>query len=252
MSGIATFLINLDGSPDRLASATAQLEAARIAFTRVPAFDGRPLDLSQLPDYDLTAAMTYMGRPLRGGEIGCYYSHLDCARRFLNSDAEYGVVLEDDMQLASGAFDTLRSALDWLRGQSVDWDVINIGADRLKYVTPLITINGHTLLRAHYFPMTTTGIVWSRRGAAAFVEEHRSIFAPVDNFLREWQCVQDRGFSFAPPLITTIGVESDIDGGATKRKTEGRSVLYGWLKQKRVLRNKWRALRNRRRRAGGA
>lgn len=243
---LATYLINLDGSDERLASASAQLDAAGIAFTRVSAFDGRGLDLGQVSDYDARAAVAYMGRPLRGGEIGCYFSHLDCARRFLDSDADHGLVLEDDVRLVPDAAGLLTQMLDWLAAQHISWDVINIGADRLKYVTPLADFGGHGLLRAHYFPMTTTGIVWSRPGAEAFVTGLQKIWAPVDNALREWQCVADRGLSVAPPLVGTIGADSDIDGGgAAKRKADGRSPWYGWLKQKRVLRNKWRARQHR-------
>lgn len=245
---LAVYLINLDGSDERLTSARAQLNAANVKFDRVSAFDGRGLTLDQFPDYDANAALSYMGRPMRGGEIGCYLSHLDCAKRFLASTAQHALVLEDDMQLASGAMETLSQMLNWLTQHKQTWDVINIGADRLKYITPLAGFSVATgkvvLLKAHYFPMTTTAIVWSRQGAEAFVTGHKAIYAPVDNFLREWQCTVDRGLSVSPPLVTTTGVTSDIDGGQSKRKSENRHPLYGWLKQKRVLRNKLRALRH--------
>ncbi len=84
---LITFLTNLDGSDDRLNSARAQLDQQGIAFTRVSAFDGRGLNLTEVRDYDEAHAVRYMGRKLKGGELGCYYSHLDCARRFLASDA---------------------------------------------------------------------------------------------------------------------------------------------------------------------
>lgn len=245
------YLINLEGSDDRLRKATRSLVAEKLPFTRVPAFDGRTLRPEEFPDTDRAAAMAYMGRPLRGGEIGCYLSHLDCARRFLSSDALYALVLEDDMQLAVDAPSLLMQALDWLKAQGTSWDVINIGANRLKYTTPLATfpMSGEslTLLRAHYFPMTTTGIVWSREGAGRFVSEHQKIFAPVDHFLREWQCAEDRGLTVWPPLVTATGAESDIDNAQDKRNLDGRSAFYGWLKYKRLLRNKLRAMRHEKR-----
>lgn len=248
MIDMPVYLINLDGSDQRLRHATAQLESEGIAFERVAAFDGRALRIDQFPDYDGKAAMAYMGRPLRGGEIGCYLSHLDCARRFLASGARIGLVLEDDMQLVPGFGAGLARMMEWLERGSVQWDVINIGADRLKYITPLSSFEAggrrFTLVRAHYFPMTTTGILWSRPGAQRFLSQHQAIYAPVDNALREWQCIEDRGLSVMPPLVTTTGAISDIDGGQAKRKLEGRSAFYGWRKQKRVWRNKLRAFRH--------
>lgn len=241
---LATYLINLDGSDARLESATRQLRAAGVEFTRVPAFDGRGLDVSQVADYDAPRAMRYVGRPLRGAEIGCYYSHLDCARRFLESGADHALVLEDDMQLAPGTVQTLSEMLHWLAQNRMEWDIINIGAPGLKYTSPLTTIAAHTLVRAHYFPQTTTGLVWSREGAQAFVTGHHKIFLSLDQFLREWQSQVDRGLSVTPPLVTTTGAESDIDGGGNRRRG-GRSPFYGLIKQRRLLRNKLRAIRHR-------
>ena len=65
---LITFLINLDGSDDRLNSARAQLDQQGIAFTRVSAFDGRGLNLTEVRDYDEAHAVRYMGRKLKGGE----------------------------------------------------------------------------------------------------------------------------------------------------------------------------------------
>lgn len=248
------YLINLDGSNDRLASARAQLDAAGVAFERVPAFDGRGRAIEDFPDVDPAAAMAYMGRPLRGGEIGCYLSHLACVERFLASEQDHCVVLEDDLQLRPGAFPLIEQMIAGLLRRSTRWDVVNIGADRLKYASPLFALDASGaqahVLRGHYFPMTTTGLVWTRQGAERFVKNCRPIFAPVDNFLREWQCVDDRGLAVSPPLVTTTGASSDIDGGAKARKSEGRSIFYGWRKQKRVLRNKLRALRHKRAQRG--
>lgn len=241
---IETYLINLDGSDERLVSASAQLQAQGVPFTRVPAVDGRKFDLDALPYYDKERAVRYMGRPLRGGEIGCYLSHLDCAQRFLDSGADYGVVLEDDMQLSPRAWEQVMATLTWLHHSPEDWDVLHIAADRHKYVTPLERFGAHTLVRAHYFPMTTTAIIWRRQGAERLLAEHQTIWAPIDNLLREWQSTTNKGLSIDPPLVSTTGAESDIDGGHAKRNHEDRSFLYGLRKQRRMLRNKARALRH--------
>lgn len=249
------YLINLDGSDDRLHSASAQLDAAGLSFQRVPAFDGRGLTIDQFPDYDAEVALHYLGRPMRGGEIGCYLSHLDCARRFLETGAPYGIVLEDDMQLAPGFSDGVRQVLDWLSAHPADWDLINIGANRHKIFTVLHSFDAggsrHDLTLAHYFPMTTTALIWSRRGAEAFLSEHRTIWAAVDNYFRWWQTRADRGLAVWPPLVTTTGAESEIaDAGANRRSAAGRHPLYGLMKQRRLmtdkliaLRHKWRAQR---------
>jgi len=246
---IPVFLINLDVSDERLRSASMQLDAAGMPFQRVPAFDGRGLTIDQFPDYDAKLALHYLGRPMRGGEIGCYLSHLDCARRFLETGAPYGIVLEDDMQLAPGFSDGVRQVLDWLSAHPTDWDLINIGANRHKIFTVLhsFDVGGsrRDLTLAHYFPMTTTALIWSRRGAQAFVSEHRTIWAAVDSYFRWWQTRADRGLAVWPPLVTTTGAESEIaDAGANRRSAAGRHPLYGLMKQRRLLTDKLIALRH--------
>ena len=243
MSFPPVYLINLDGSDDRLASASHQLAAAGVAFQRVPAFDGRGLTIDQFPDYDPGTAMRYMGRPLRGGEIGCYLSHLDCARRFLATDAAHAVVLEDDMHLTPGFAEGVRAVLDWLAAHPRDWDLVHLSPNKHRIFTPLHGFEAagirHDLTLAHYFPMTTTGLLWSRPGAQAFVEGHRTIWAPVDNYFRHWQMRRNRGLAVWPPLVTTTGAESEIaDAGANRRSVAGRHPLYGLMKQRRLLTDK--------------
>ncbi|MBW7922798.1 MAG: glycosyltransferase family 25 protein [Rubellimicrobium sp.] len=243
-----TFLINLDGSADRLQSATAQLNAAGIAFERVPAFDGRNLNPDQFPDYDAEAAIRYMGRPLRGGEIGCYLSHLSAARKVVESGAPFGMVLEDDLDLLPGFAEGVTLVLQWLAQGTNTWHLVHLAPNRHKIYTTLDTFSvagqPHDITRGHYFPMTTTALLWTRAGAQAFVANHRHITMPVDNYFRHWQVRENRGLAVWPPLVATTGADSDIDDGAGRRERQGRHPLYGWRKQRRLFTDKAIALRH--------
>lgn len=251
MPPVPVYLINLDGSDDRLRSATAQLAAEGLAFERVPAFDGRALTRDQFPGYDHAAAMRYMGRPMRGGEIGCYLSHLDCARRFLATGAPVALVLEDDMKLLPGFAEALAQVLTHADRVRPGWEIVNLGAPGHKIFTPVhgFAVRGrrHALTLAHYFPMTTTGLVWSRDGARAFVADHGRIFAPVDNYFRHRFTRRDTGLAVWPPIVTTTGAESEIspDRGP-RRSAQGRHLLYGLIKQRRLLTDKLIAIGSRR------
>lgn len=250
LSNLPVYLINLDGSDDRLAEARRQLDIAGVPFERVPAFDGRELRIEEFPDYAPESAMSYMGRPLRGGEIGCYLSHIDCARRFLDTSAPACVVLEDDMKLRAGFPEGTEAVIDWLQQNDPSWEVVNIGANSLKIHTPALRFGPgdrpYQLSRAHYFPTTTTGLIWSRAGASALIQQHERIFAPVDLYLRHWQTRRNRGWAVLPGLVTTTGVDSVIAPGISPRREAGdRHILYGLIKQRRVWLNKIEAYRNR-------
>lgn len=243
---IVTYLINLDTSTSRLREATGQLNAQKIAFERIPAFDGRELNIESIKDYDARAAWSYMGRPLKGGEIGCYFSHLDCAKRFLESDADYALVLEDDTTLAKDIMLYIRQMLDWLAANNIAWDVINVGAKHNKHFSDLQKFGSHTLVSAHYFPMSTAGIIWSRTGAQRFTQGYGTIFAPIDCAFREWQSVAGRGLSVMPPLVITTANQSEIDTGTASRSQDELGLLYWLRKQRRMYRCKLRAARHKR------
>ncbi|UDF28669.1 UNVERIFIED_ORG: glycosyltransferase family 25 protein [Roseateles sp. XES5] len=247
-----TYIINLDGNPERLEKIGSILTGFGLPFERISAVDGRRYDLATLADYDAPAAMAYMGRSLVGGEIGCYYSHLKVAKAFLETDAPYALVFEDDALPLCNTVDLLDKALPDLDALDPDWLLINIGNNKMKISTGLgwyaADEKRFELVAAHYFPMTTSAIVWSRRGAERFVREHRTIFAPVDNFFRHWLTREGHGYSFWPTPVTTSGAESQIlaSSGAS-RKNNSRRWFYGFAKQKRLMIDKYIAWRKKRR-----
>lgn len=237
---IATYVINLDMSTERLGLISSRLDALDIPFERVVAFDGRKLDMATVDGYDADRAVQYMGRRLVGGEIGCYRSHLAAAERFLASDARYALVLEDDAQLLCNPKMLLAEALPDLDAADPDWLLLNIGNNKLKYTSFMSRYNlddrDYVLVAAHYFPMTTSAIVWSREGARRFVEEHRSIFAPVDNYFRYWLTREGHGYSFWPAPVTTTDAASIIDASASaSRQKADRKWNYGFLRYRRFV-----------------
>lgn len=252
MQSLDVYVINLDGSNDRLRDITRRLAAFGITFERISAFDGRKLDLSTIADYNAGRAERYMGRSLVGGEIGCYRSHLDAAARFLRSDARYVLILEDDALPLCNPVKLLEEALPALEKIDPNWLLINIGNNKLKIATPLAayTVDGHTceLMAAHYFPMTTSAIIWSREGARLFVEGHRQIFAPVDNYFRYWLTRTGHGYSFWPAPVTTTDATTQIAAGSGQlRKTNKRKWFYGLTKQRRLMEDKFIAFNHKRR-----
>ena len=238
---LIVYLINLDGSDERLRSASSQLRQFGIEYERIPAVDGRGKSPNDFQEVDVDRAWQYLGRPLSGGEVGCYLSHVECAKRFLASDADVCLVLEDDIQLHLSLFlEVLRQAVQVL---PQGWDVINFGNQKNKIYSNLqhFQLDGTSvhLVKAHYFPMTTTGLCWSRSGAEAFIRDAFPVFASVDRFLRHWQTRRARGYCFMPPLVSTTGVVSDISRPAkTARLSLCEKCIYGLKKQLNMILDK--------------
>lgn len=241
---IIYYLINLDDNAERYETASYQLQKQGIEFIRVSAFDGRNLRPIDHPLYSQNKCLHYMGRELVGGEIGCYMSHLKCAELLVASNADYAVVLEDDYKATENLHEKIVATLKYLEQKKIFWTLINIGNKKLKLSSILTNINikddTHELHHAHYFPMTTTGLIWNKHGATEFIQSTTDIFAPVDNYFRYWLTRTNTGLAFKPPLVSTIGAQSVIDASYqnVKRKNHGRTNNYALSKQFRLWQDK--------------
>jgi hypothetical protein len=116
-----TFLINLDRAEDRLASMVDQLDALEMPFERISAVDGKALQLVA-QTYDEAGYRRRHGRLTNPGEVGCYLSHVECARRLLDSSHEFALVLEDDLVLP----DNLSVVIDEALAEHSHWDVLRL------------------------------------------------------------------------------------------------------------------------------
>ncbi|MCH7314652.1 glycosyltransferase family 25 protein [Acinetobacter sp. ANC 3882] len=247
---VVTYLINLDGSDQRLASATEQLQQANWDFTRFPAYDGRGKSLSEFKDYDDVEAQRILGRSLINSELGCYLSHYGCAEKFLETDADYLVVLEDDIQVLpefKEKMDALFTYLD--QHKELDWYVLNMAAKKKKLTKDIVQLSDFTLWHAYYFPIRGVGLVWSRKGAEAFVRSGKTIQLPVDVFFQSWLSKNGKGLGVWQPFVQPAGLDSDILGtvatqGIKRKALENRSASHGLKKQKRMWRDRFYAVKH--------
>jgi glycosyl transferase family 25 len=97
----------------------AQARATGLSLTRVPAVLGRAVDLHEATDMDSRGYALRHGRAINMNEVGCYLSHLRALKAFLDSDAAFGIILEDDAGLSTGYLDLIQRLL----GRQHAWDM---------------------------------------------------------------------------------------------------------------------------------
>jgi glycosyl transferase family 25 len=247
---LVTYLINLDGSERRLAHATAQLDQQGLQFERYAAFDGRATALTEFSDYDDQLSQKRLGRSLLNSEIGCFYSHLGCVKKFLLSDADYLLVLEDDLQIVPDFKQSIDQILAYLHQHpEIEWYLMNIAAKKKKFAQDIGQLNGHSLWHAYYFPIRGLGLIWSRRGAEQFLQQAQCISLPVDILFQTWLCRQGKGLGVWPALVKPSGFDSDILGtvatqGIARKHKEKRQWNYGLKKQQRMWLDRCYALQH--------
>lgn len=247
---VVTYLINLDGSDERLARATEQLNSAQWPFERYAAYDGRAKKLTDFEHYDDVKARQFLGRSLLNAELGCYLSHYGCAEKFLNTDADYLIVLEDDMKISEDFKTQMDQIIAFLETKKdLDWYLINIAAKKKKFARDIVTLNDSSLWHAFYFPIRGLGLIWSRKGAEQFLQAGRTITAPVDVFFQNWLSQNGKGLGVWPSLVKPAGLDSDILGtvaaqGIARKHKENRDASYDFKKQKRMWKDRMYALKH--------
>src|SRR5581483_3067369 len=132
------YVINLDRSPDRLAAIAARLDRLRLPFERFAAVEGRLIDPDSTPFFSRRRYEQRHGKAPTPCEIGCFLSHIGVMRRFLESDAQFCLILEDDAVLGAD----LPAALDGLERARREWDVALLYGNHPALAQPLGRLDG--------------------------------------------------------------------------------------------------------------
>lgn len=225
--GCTCYLINLDRSPQRLAEMQVRLDVLGIDYIRIAATDGAHLTDEEFLHH--TVENRYY-KPIRRGEVGCYLSHLKVLQAFMDSDACYALVLEDDCLFDPDFVPTLQAALA-LRDGSCDpllqWDVLKLNRQRRRLVELAPLTASHRLVEYGLsVPITTAAALWTRAAAERFLRAYRGTTRPIDCDLQHpWEFGLNI-LALQPPPVTQGDVASTI--GNRKHPAYGPLAKLGY------------------------
>lgn len=209
--GLMVLLINLPRSTERLARMQERLQALGLGYEILEAVDGRARWDELLPTVDVRAFERHVGRDVLPGEIGCYHSHLQAWQRFLASEAQFLLVLEDDMVFHEDFADALRIALQG----AAHWDMLKLAKIRAKQ--PVCQgLLGPYRLNADIGPATGFGAyLLQRQAAKRLLVGLLPIRAPIDRELEQVHRHDIRHFGLEP--------------FASHPQDEGNSTISGYM-----------------------
>lgn len=118
---MAVYLINMDGATDRLAAMERKTQAIGLSFERISGVDGRKIAFP-IPEFSELSYKLLHGRRTVPPEVGCYLSHVECARRLLASDADLALILEDDVSFEQDFLNTV----DLAARNRKNWDILRL------------------------------------------------------------------------------------------------------------------------------
>ncbi|MDE1991571.1 MAG: glycosyltransferase family 25 protein [Rhizobiaceae bacterium] len=203
------YLINLDRATERLISMQEKLAAVRLPFERVSAVDGATLIFPNT-EFSERAFRLLHGRRRNPAEVGCYLSHIDCAKRLLASKAEFALILEDDLEFPADMEQIVRTAI----ASKADWDILRLSTVNRGRKYPFAKLTPQRSLAIALTREKGSGAyLINRRAATWFVEELMPMRLPFDlAFDLEHLAGLKAAFVHPVPVRQDIGLPSQIQG----------------------------------------
>ncbi len=223
MSGLQTWVINLDRAPERLERIRAQLQRLGLAWTRLPAVDARALTAEQRAALDEPAYRRLHGMTPVPGELGCYLSHVEVMRRFLASDATFALVLEDDVLLQG----SLPAVLQGLMAHPQRWDMVKLSAVHSGTPVPVLEVApGHRLAVMLSRCTGSSAYLMNRRAATAYLQALLPMRLPYDH-------VFDLGWRYGLKvrMVTPTPCTHDERIATTIESLPGPSRKFHWTRR---------------------
>jgi len=190
-----------------MARISGELDRLHIPFERFAAVEGRDIDPDATPHFSRSQYQRRHGKRPTPCEIGCYMSHMGAMRRFLDSDTEFALILEDDAILG----DALPGVLMGLEQHAGEWNISLLYGNYPGLPQRLERIGRHHEL-VGFLARETGAVAYAvdRKAAAAYLDMLFTMSLPFDvDFDRAW----DFGIKFRgvmPFPVTTGAFPSDI------------------------------------------
>lgn len=202
------YVINLDRDVERMASLAGNLQALSLSFERVSAVLGKEVpDWEKLVSSELYSARNRLPMP-RPGEVGCYLSHLKAMEAFLQTDAHWCVILEDDVEVKPECLEVLAAL-----GMQDDWDLVKLFCfhSGLPVRKRALTASHHLVV---HLTRTTSSAAYAvnRRAAETLLKSMRPISEQIDHALeRPWETgLRVRGVRPLPVNLAPVSTTTTI------------------------------------------
>lgn len=177
------YIINLKHAEKRWEHMRSQLDALNIPYTRIEGVYGDQLT-DPVDGYNERRYQILTGKTTNKREIGCYFSHMKALTCFLESDLQYALILEDDIQLPPRITTLLSESIEY----AGKWDMLRLTSSREGEYLPFAKLSGEYELACNLKVLKNTGAYFVNRHAAqCCVNKMLPMCLPYDRALdREW------------------------------------------------------------------
>ncbi len=223
---LKTYLINLDSATDRLERMKSRLANLDLDFERVSAVVAKELQLP-IPEFDEKKFRLFVGKKTNKGEIACYLSHIKAYETFLKSDAEFALVLEDDMIFK----EDFPNIVSHIINSNAKWDFVKFntakGRRKLDISVHDFSIgNNKYAMTANLFPRTKSGAyLINRKAAKSILSNAIPMCVPFDHEMIKFWKYNINQYSLFPSPAMEDSTPSTIDAYGLQRNR------FAWYKR---------------------
>lgn len=161
-----TYVINMDSATERMAHMDAELKRVAIPYIRQPGVVGMELPYPNENFSDWSYKYLH-GRRWAPRELGCYLSHIQCLRNFLQTDAPYALILEDDVKLD----DNIKGILERAIEHGSDWNMLRLSSVNHGKWWSVRKLGSHSLAVCLTREKGAGGYLVDRKAAACMVKK---------------------------------------------------------------------------------
>ncbi|MDR1236050.1 MAG: glycosyltransferase family 25 protein [Holosporaceae bacterium] len=198
---IGAYLINLDRAEERLHFVMPSVAALGFAVERIPAVDGETLSQKEIESIaDIELYKFFFKMFPEKGTIGCALSHEKAWRRFLESDNEFAIIFEDDVEFDP---EKLRKIAESAIEKKALWDILNFETKHDGHPVCISkNVCGHSIV-FYLTNVTHAGCyLINRRAARELTKKFYPIKMPSDHyFTTSWEF--DLKFAGIEPRIVS-------------------------------------------------
>ena len=221
-----TYLINLKRANERLVSAKKAFDKAGINFNLEEAVNGEDLSLPHKNFSELKYNL-FHGKKTNLGELGCYLSHLNVLKKFLNTTEDWALVCEDDIEFHEDIVEIINNAL----GSGVYFDLLRLsgGSNKNKEIGLPLKLkkihNGFFLSLNFGFKSGTGCYLINRLAAKNIIKKINSMSLPIDHAMdRDW-LLNHRSLTVTPAPVY-LKEELHLGNSYIQAKSEYKFPFY--------------------------
>ena len=183
-----TYVINLDRSPDRYISLSSILDSLGIRFSRVSAFDAQLLDDDFVFNNCKVSYSFAAGQYMTKSWICISLSHLKALDKFLESEYQYALILEDDAELHSTTPDIIDSLITLRETGQVSFESVELCGpidSRLEPMVPVAATESYTVAKPYKTSPIASAMLHTRQSARKLLQSGHPIWTHWDNYLSQ-------------------------------------------------------------------